>query len=88
MGLAGASQRLQQLASTAEKLYERLNELRTEISAVIEDLSTTTERVERLETQLDHQTALLEALADAEDIDVPKRGTVETVATAEDGEER
>lgn len=70
MPLGGATKKLQKLVDTAEELYQRVNELREEINALRDTVQTTNETVERLETDLDQQRALVEALAHDRGIDV------------------
>jgi septal ring factor EnvC (AmiA/AmiB activator) len=72
MGLGSATKKIQQVADTAEKLYEKLNELRAQVSAMREDVTETRQRVDAMEHQVDRQAVLLEALAEKEGIDVDR----------------
>ncbi len=70
MGLGSTAKKLQTVAEVAEKLYTKVNELREEVDAMRETVTTTEERVERLEKEAAAQRALLEALAHQEGIDI------------------
>jgi len=70
MGLGSATKKIQQIADTAEKLYERLNELRAQVNAMREDIAETRTQVDAMEHRVDRQAVLLEALAEKEGIDV------------------
>ena len=72
MGLGSATKKIQQVADTAEKLYERINELRAQVQAMREDVTETRQRVDAMEHQVDRQAVLLEALAEKEGIDVDR----------------
>ena len=72
MGLGSATKKIQQVADTAEKLYEKLNELRAQVQAMREDVTETRQRVDAVEHQVDRQAVLLEALAEKEGIDVDR----------------
>lgn len=87
MPLGGATKKLQKLLDTAEDLYHRVNELREEIEVLRETVRATNEAVDRLETDLDYQRALLEALAREEGIDVDRvlaETAIEDAETRED----
>lgn len=82
MGLGSTAKKVQQMADMAEKLYERLNELREQVVQTRETVDDTNERVAALEDELAEQRALVEALADAQGVDV------EAVSASDgDGEE-
>ncbi|MFQ3319590.1 MAG: putative coiled-coil protein SlyX [Natronomonas sp.] len=70
MGLGGATKKLQRVADMGEELYARMNELREQIVEMQETVQETNNRVAELENTVDQQTALLEALAEKEGIDV------------------
>ena len=70
MPLGGATKKIQKLLDTAEELYNRIVELREQVMEVRETVQETNERVAGLENRLDQQGAILEALAEHEDIDV------------------
>jgi len=70
MGLGSTAKKLQALADTAEKLYQRVAELREEVDATRETVTDTNERVRRLETEFAEQRALLDAVAGELDIDI------------------
>jgi hypothetical protein len=58
------------VADTAEKLYERLNEVRAQVNAMRVDIAETRTQVDAMEHRVDRQAVLLEALAEREGIDV------------------
>jgi septal ring factor EnvC (AmiA/AmiB activator) len=72
MGLGSATKKIQQVADMAEKLYERLDQLRTQVNEVSESVAATRETVDRLEHTVERQGAVLEALAEQEGVDVDR----------------
>jgi uncharacterized coiled-coil DUF342 family protein len=86
MGLGGATKKLQMVADMGEELYGRINELREQIVNVRETVDETNQRVAAVENKLDGQTAILEALAEAQGIDVEEVLTDVAIEEAE-GEE-
>jgi len=79
MAFGGATKKLQRLADTAEKVYERLNELRTEVDETrdtVDEIHGTVDethtRVATLERELADQRALAEALARDAGVDVER----------------
>lgn len=70
MGLGNTAKKLQRVADVAEKLYQRIDELRTQVNAVREHVERTSTKVEGLERELKEQRAVLDALAREQGIDV------------------
>ena len=70
MGLGGTAKKIQQMVDMAEKLYERLNEVREQLTALRATVEETGSRVEVLERENARQRALLTALAEEEGVDV------------------
>lgn len=70
MGLGSTAKKLQRVADLAEDLVGRLNELRDRVNTMEETVDTTNERVATMQEELATQRALIEALAEAEDVDV------------------
>lgn len=70
MGLGSTAKKLQRVADLAEDLMGRLNELRERVTRVEESLDGTERRLADVETELQEQRALLEAVATAEGVDV------------------
>jgi septal ring factor EnvC (AmiA/AmiB activator) len=70
MGLTSATRKIQQVADTAEKLYEKLNDLRVQVQAMRTDLTETRTRVESVEQKVERQTVLLDALAQKQGLNV------------------
>ncbi len=86
MGLGGATRKLQKVADMGEELYSRINELREQILEVRETVQETNERVAAVENRLDGQTAILEALAEKEGLDVDELLTEVAIEEAEEPE--
>lgn len=70
MGLGNTAKKLQRVVDMAETLYQKIDELRTQVNAVREHVEATSQRVERIEHDLDDQRAVLDALAREQGIDV------------------
>ena len=70
MGLGSTTKKLQRVADMAETLYQKVDELRTQVNEVKGHVETTSRRVERVERDLDEQRAVLDALARERGIDV------------------
>ncbi len=83
MGLGGATRKLQKVADMGEELYSRMNELREQIVEVRETVQNTNKRVAALENKVDGQTAILEAIAENEGIDVDELLTEVAIEEAE-----
>ncbi|MFC5970337.1 DUF5798 family protein [Halomarina salina] len=77
MGFGGTTQKLQKVASMAEDVYAKLNELRDQIQAM-------RETVERVDRRTAENRALLEAIAAEEDVDVDSVLTETAIEEAED----
>jgi hypothetical protein len=69
MGLGTTAKKLQKVTEMAENVYQRLNELRAQISEMRETTGETQATVDRLETETAEIRAIVEAIADQEDID-------------------
>ena len=87
MGLGGATRKLQKVADMGEELYSRINELREQILEMRETVTETNRRVTALENKLDGQTAILEALAEKEGIDIDELLTEVAIEEAETTDE-
>ena len=70
MGLGSTAKKLQTLTDTAETLYEQLGDLRDRVVGLEQTTEDTNERIERLETELKQHRAILEAIAEEQDIDL------------------
>lgn len=68
--LGGAGQKISTMVELAEDLYEKVNELRQRVESVSDTVEETGERVEAIEGELAEQRALIEALAEAQGVDV------------------
>lgn len=70
MGLGSTAKKLQKVASIAEDTYKRMNELREQLQQLRGEVERTSQQVDQIEYDLAEQRALIEALAEREDIDV------------------
>jgi outer membrane murein-binding lipoprotein Lpp len=77
MGFGGTTEKLQKVASMAEDVYAKLNELRDQVQAM-------RETVERVDRRTAENRALLEALAAENDVDVDSVLTETAIEEAED----
>ena len=80
MGFGGTTQKLQKVASMAEDVYAKLNELRDQIQAM-------QETVERVDRRTAENRALLEALAAEDGVDVDAVLTETAIEEAENVDE-
>ncbi len=70
MGLGKTTKKIQMLADTAEKMYHRLNEVREQVESTQTTVQDTGDRVQKLESEITEQRAILEAIATELDIDL------------------
>lgn len=85
--LGNAGQKISRMVDLAETLYEKVVELREEVQALRETTRETRDRVADLEAEVAGQRALLEALAEAEGLDVAAiRAAAEDEQAAETAE--
>ncbi|WP_435066989.1 DUF5798 family protein [Haloplanus sp. C73] len=70
MGFGSTAKKLQQVTDMAEDVYTRLNQLREQVSETRETVEETKTRVEEMDHELAEQRALVEALAEQQDIDI------------------
>lgn len=70
MGLGNTAKRLQKVANAAEELYAKMNEVIGKLNDLRDEVERTSEQVDRLEHDVARQNALLDAIAEAEGIDV------------------
>jgi archaellum component FlaC len=68
--IGGAGKKISTIVDLAEELYERVNELRARVESVSDTVDDTADRVERLESELAEQRALVSAIAEEQGIDV------------------
>lgn len=79
--IGGAGKKIGTMVDLAEKLYEQVTAVREQLNATTETVDETADRVERLESEVAEQRALLEAIAEEQGIDVDGPG--ESSETAE-----
>jgi len=70
MGFGDTAKKLQKVTSAAEDLYEKMNQLRGQVQSLREEVATTSEQVDEIETDLAEQRALIEAIAEGQGLDV------------------
>ena len=70
MGLGSTTKKIQMLADTAEQMYSRLNEVREQVETTQTTVQDTGDRVQKLESEIVEQRAILEAVADELDVDL------------------
>ena len=70
MGFGSTAKKLQKITEVADKLQDRFEHLREQVSDLSDTVEDTHERVESVETELAEQRELLEAVAESEGIDV------------------
>lgn len=70
MPLGNTAKKIGKVADMAEDLYGKMNELREQVVATKETVEETNRRVDRLEGEAAEQRALLEAVAEAQGIDL------------------
>jgi len=69
MGFGSTAKKLKKVADVADDLYTKVTELKTQLQSLQGTVETTNDRVTDIERELAEQRALLEALADQQDID-------------------
>jgi len=70
MDIAGTKKRVQRTVKVAEETYKKINEVIERVEQLQKDLETTSEQVDHIERELADQRALIEALAEQQDLDV------------------
>lgn len=68
--LGSAGEKISRVVDLAEELYERVVELREQVAELRETTRETRDRVAAMEDELADQRAILEAVAEAEGVDV------------------
>ncbi|GAB3698077.1 DUF5798 family protein [Halorubrum pallidum] len=70
MGFGDTAKKIQTLADKAERTYQKINELRTEVEQTQTTVIDTSERVQRLENEMAEQRAVLDAVASEVGVDL------------------
>jgi DNA anti-recombination protein RmuC len=70
MGLGGTAKKLQTVVNAAEELYAKMNEVIGELKDLRSEVEQTSQQVDALEYEVAEQRAILDAIADAEGVDV------------------
>ncbi|MBV0901921.1 DUF5798 family protein [Haloarcula salina] len=82
MGLGSTAKKIQKVAEIADELYTKVNELKAQLEALRDTVEATNDRVDGMDRELAEQRALIEALAEQQDIDTA--AIVEDVTTETD----
>lgn len=86
--LGNAGQKISKVVDLAEQLYERVTDLREQVSDLQATAADTNARVAALEDEVAAQRAALEALAEAEGVEVPAAPGADEVAQRVDRDGR
>lgn len=91
MGLGSTAKKLQKVTDVAEQMYGRINDLREEVDEMRvtvretnEAVQGTSDRVERLESEMAEQRALLDEIARQQGVDVEAVSASSHIVDAED----
>jgi predicted nucleic acid-binding Zn-ribbon protein len=83
MGFGDTAKRIQTLADKAERTYQKINELRSEVEETQTTVLDTSERVQALENEMAEQRAVLDAVAREVGVDLDSVSTEAHIAEAE-----
>ena len=70
MGFGSTAKKLQQVVDVADDLYAKINDLKEDLAGIRDTIENTDTRVDAIESELASQRELLEAIAEAEGIEV------------------
>jgi len=70
MGLGGTAKKLQKVTNAAEELYTKMNEVIGRLQALETEVERTSQQVDRIEYDVAKQRAVIDAIAEAEGVDV------------------
>ncbi|WP_423999190.1 DUF5798 family protein [Haloarcula salina] len=85
MGLGSTAKKIQKVAEIADELYTKVNELKAQLEALRDTVEETNDRVDGMDRELAEQRALIEALAEQQDIDTDAVVEDVTTETGESG---
>lgn len=83
MPFSGATKKLQQVADMGDELFAKISDLREQVQQMGESVERTDKRVGRIERRLEHQGAIIEAIATDHEIDVEAVITQAAIGEAE-----
>ena len=86
MGFGDTAKKIQTLADKAERTYQKINELRTEVEETQTTVLDTSERVQALENEMAEQRAVLDAVAEEVGVDLDAVSTEAHIVEAEAGD--
>jgi len=84
MGFGDTAKKIQTLADRAERTYQKINELRSEVEETQTTVLDTSERVQRLENEMAEQRAVLDAVATEVGVDLESVSTEAHITDAEE----
>jgi chromosome segregation ATPase len=84
MGFGDTAKKIQTLADKAERTYQKINELRSEVEETQTTVLDTSERVQRLENEMAEQRAVLDAVAEEVGVDLESVSTEAHITDAEE----
>jgi uncharacterized protein YlxW (UPF0749 family) len=84
MGFGDTAKKIQTLADKAERTYQKINELRSEVEETQTTVLDTSERVQRLENEMAEQRAVLDAVATEVGVDLESVSTEAHITDAEE----
>jgi chromosome segregation ATPase len=85
VGLGDTKKKIQQMVDNAEKLYARMNELRSEVDQLRQDVQKTSEQVDGIELDIAEQRVLLEALAEEQELEVDELIAAAAIEEVDEG---
>lgn len=83
MGFGDTAKKIQTLADKAERTYQKINELRSEVEETQTTVLDTSERVQQLENEMAEQRAVLDAVAREVGVDLESVSTEAHITEAE-----
>jgi uncharacterized coiled-coil DUF342 family protein len=83
MGFGDTAKKIQTLADKAERTYQKINELRSEVEETQTTVVDTSERVQQLENEMAEQRAVLDAVAREVGVDLESVSTEAHITEAE-----
>jgi len=84
MGFGDTAKKIQTLADKAERTYQKINELRSEVEETQTTVLDTSERIQKLENEMAEQRAVLDAVATEVGVDLESVSTEAHITDAEE----
>lgn len=83
-GFGDTAKKIQTLADKAERTYQKINELRSEVEETQTTVLDTSERIQKLENEMAEQRAVLDAVATEVGVDLESVSTEAHITDAEE----